>query len=100
MLAARFSLLHFLLQGLASVPGSSVSFGPTRADLALRRLAHAISTGGSRLARPAGRRRAMKWTTADRAPTWTLQYARLRSAAEVVAAATNASQEGLTRLFS
>lgn len=39
----------------------------------------------------------MRGTTADHAPSWTLQYARLRSANEVAAA--NAGQEGLTPPF-
>ncbi len=41
----------------------------------------------------------MRGTTAEHAPSWTLQYARLRSAAEVVAAADNPVQEGLTPPF-
>jgi outer membrane biosynthesis protein TonB len=39
-------------------------------------------------------------TTADRAPSWTLQYARLRSAAETEAGdASSSGQEGLTPPF-
>jgi len=41
----------------------------------------------------------MRGTTAEHAPSWTLQYARLRSAAEVAAAATNPVQEGLAPPF-
>src|SRR5216683_472590 len=41
----------------------------------------------------------MRGTTAEHAPSWTLQYARLRSAAEMAAPATTPSQEGLTPPF-
>ena len=41
----------------------------------------------------------MRGTAADHAPSWTLQYARLRSAGEVATAVTNPSQEGLTPPF-
>ena len=41
----------------------------------------------------------MRGTTADHSPSWTLQYARLRSAAEISAAASNQIQEGLTPPF-
>jgi hypothetical protein len=41
----------------------------------------------------------MRGTTAEHSPSWTLQYARLRSAAEISAAASNQLQEGLTPPF-
>jgi len=41
----------------------------------------------------------MRGTTAEHSPSWTLQYARLRSAAEISAAASNQIKEGLTPPF-
>ncbi len=41
----------------------------------------------------------MRGTTAEHSPSWTLQYARLRSPAEISAAASNQIQEGLTPPF-